>query len=61
MKLKCKDGKVRTFLICKMDEIYGGSCEAKCLECGEPFGWHDTRILKPMFKNHICKEEEKDG
>ena len=37
--------------------------EAECLECGEKFGVHDTKILKLIFKAHVCrmKEEVKNG
>lgn len=57
MKLKCIDGKVRRFIIPK--ESNGAHMsEARCKECGEEFGVHDTFILKPIFKKHICKKEK---
>ena len=64
MKLKCDDGIVREFRISYMfgDRMTDGkeayiNIPAECLECGEDFGWHDTKILKPMFKAHVCKQE----
>lgn len=59
MKIRCNDGKVRHFQISKIDPdgIRFFNEEAKCLECGEEFGMHDTRVLKPMFKEHVCKKE----
>ena len=54
MKLKCNDGKVRTFVI-SHPHFWIGWEEAYCSECGETFNVHDTKILKPMFKSHLCK------
>ena len=34
---------------------YIWSGESKCLECGEEFGHNDTRVLKPRWKEHVCK------
>lgn len=52
MKLKCDDGIVREF------ELPYASLnkeqESFCCECGEYFGIHDTKTLKPIFKNHTC-------
>lgn len=56
MKLKCVDDCVREFRISIDDPFDDYPMEARCLECGEYFGCHDTAILKPMFKAHICKE-----
>ena len=56
MKIKCIDGKVRKFEISKINDNTTILDEAKCLECGFEFGVHDTKILKPMFVNHICNK-----
>jgi len=63
MKLKCDDGKVRRFQVTKCDGDYlsdgtrqNGDIESACLECGEEFGFHDTKILKPWFKSHVCEK-----
>ena len=67
MKLKCDDGKVRRFGIALCDGDYesdgtrfGGVSgrEARCMECGYPFGFHDTKIIKHLFKKHVCKPED---
>lgn len=56
MKLKCNDGKVRRFRVSDFgDGSIISKLESKCLECGEVFGFHDTKILKPRWKKHICK------
>ena len=31
--------------------------KVKCKNCNQTFGVHDTYILKPIFKKHICKED----
>lgn len=54
MKLKCNDGIVRDFKISKVD-VWAGSGEAYCKNCMKKFGVHDTKLLKPKFKAHICK------
>lgn len=64
MKLRCVDGKVRSFQPCTLDGVknpkYGnvttGGVEAHCEECGLEFGFHDTSVLKPKFKAHVCKQ-----
>jgi len=62
MKLRGSDGVVRNFSVsrCDGDLINGvrqeGFKEAQCTECGMGFGVHDTRVLKPRFKAHSCKE-----
>lgn len=57
MKLKCDDGKIRT-CTCKgygEIKIYKGCLiDSKCLSCGANFGVHDTHLLKPKWKKHIC-------
>ena len=60
MRLKCDDGIVREFRIphCDGERGIAGEWEAMCLECSECFGYHDTRILKPIFKAHTCKVKE---
>lgn len=58
MKIKCNDGKVRRFQICKQNYATFRYEEAICLECGKEFGVHDTKILKPMFKEHVCKTDK---
>lgn len=54
MKIKCDDGKVRTFNACSINEIFGRHDESKCTDCGWGFGVHDTKILKPEWKKHVC-------
>lgn len=56
MKLKCNDGIVRNFTIAEYDDIYRWWQPSICLCCGFVFGIHDTRILKPKWKSHICKK-----
>lgn len=60
MKLKCNDGIVRRFRPALYLDIYE-NCEGRCEECGEEFGIHDTKILKPRFKEHVCKKEKSNG
>ena len=55
MKLKCIDGKVRSFVICRIHIIDGRYNEGRCEKCKESFGVHNTKILKPLFKEHVCK------
>lgn len=57
MKLKCIDGVVREFEPSRTT-TWGIQCEAYCMNCGYEFGVHDTKILKPEFKKHICKTED---
>jgi len=61
MKIRCNDGVTRQFRIAKTDgdrlpdgTRSQGSIEAACEECDAPFGVHDTKILKPMFRKHRC-------
>ena len=67
MKLKCDDGITRNFHVCLLDgdyDPYGngerclGDTEAYCMECGAGFGYHDTKILKPEFRRHVCREKD---
>lgn len=65
MKIKCNDNVIREFCISKNKTTMtrggpvetGGINEAYCMECGEEFGCHDTYILKPIFRKHICQLE----
>jgi len=64
MKLKCNDGIIRSFSVARADgdrmpdgSRFDGFAEAKCEECGQLFGCHDTSILKPVFKKHACEKE----
>lgn len=64
MKLKCIDGKTRRFEVAHGDGDFmpdgtrhNGYSPAYCLECSKDFGCHDTTILKPRFKKHICETE----
>lgn len=61
MKLKCNDGIVRRFEISKSDGFSLTLQEAYCVECLEPFGVHDTHILKPLFKEHSCNVKKGGG
>ena len=55
MRLKCIDGKVREFEIAGFNIVSGKWDEGACLQCGYLFGVHDTRILRPLFKKHVCE------
>lgn len=55
MKLKCLDGKVRQFRTASWDDCFNTGISALCLECDKRFGVHDTKVLKPLFKQHICR------
>ena len=64
MKLKCNDGKVRDFEVAHGDgdflpdgSRHDGFAEAYCKHCNEGFGCHDTHILKPKFREHVCHED----
>jgi len=62
MKIRCEDGIVRNFIIAHCD---GEPCDGKssvsgnwgssCSECGEIFGFHDTKVLKPQWRKHKCQ------
>jgi hypothetical protein len=66
MKIKCNDGIVRRFQPATPQTVVtaygpketGYMGEARCLECGEQFGVHDTLILKPRFREHSCKNQK---
>ncbi len=60
MKLKCDDGIVRDFQIPIELDDKTDFCSPFCKHCKKQFGVHDTYILKPLFRKHIC-EEEKDA
>ena len=59
MKLKCNDGIVRDFEPTRdLTSENGGwplYSESRCKSCGEYFGVHDTKVLKPEWKKHACK------
>ena len=55
MKIKCNDGIVREFSTCQPnDAAFKYISDSKCLKCGWNFGVHDTKILKPSWKAHVC-------
>ena len=58
MRLKCEDGKTRKFKISGINEITGRYTPIFCMECGYDFGVHDTNIVKPDLKNHVCKQKD---
>lgn len=58
MKIKCDDGIVRSFYNPPYDYHRYGGVEAICEECGKDFGVHDTKIIKPLWKKHVCKPED---
>lgn len=57
MKIKCNDGKIRKFVISKYSKVFCDYTESYCSICTYSFGVHDTSVLKPIWKEHICKEE----
>ena len=65
MKLKCDDGIVRKFTTASEDKeaftARNSISESRCCNCGEYFGCHDTYILKPIWKKHVCKKESLDA
>ena len=55
MKIKCIDGITRDFQLPRQEYSYSNSLsDAYCKNCLKNFGIHDTKILKPEFKKHIC-------
>jgi len=57
MKIKCNDGIVREFTVCiQAKDWFSTISTSKCKNCGKEFGIHDTWILKPIWRKHICKE-----
>lgn len=67
MKLKCNDGIIREFDIAHADGDYllngsrqEGFEDAICIHCGKNFGCHDTKILKPKFRKHVCKRRKEN-
>jgi hypothetical protein len=66
MKLKCNDGITRDFEVCSIGGWFNTYCPAYCKNCLQDFGVHDTKILKPLFKEHVCNSNnikliKKDG
>ncbi len=59
MKLRCNDSIVRRFAPSSYTSATGYE-EARCLECGQGFGIHDTRIIKPLLMEHSCVQEKAD-
>lgn len=59
MTLRGPDGYIRRFKVARqLRDIIGpiqAWSEAECLECGYPFGVHDTKVIMPEFKRHMCK------
>jgi len=53
MKLRCNDGIVRDFQPCVEDNCWG-LLSSYCKECDYNFDVHDTWVLKPRWKAHIC-------
>jgi hypothetical protein len=56
MKLKCIDGVVRDFYVGKYLDEWDSYTETQCLNCGEPFGSSDLKVIKERLKKHNCKE-----
>ena len=54
MKIKCNDGNVREFSICRPSALDSRYNESRCQGCRVFFGVHDTNILKPLWKKHVC-------
>jgi hypothetical protein len=59
MKLRCNDTIVRRFAPSRYTAATGYE-EARCLECGQRFGVHDTRIIRPLLMEHSCLQEKVD-
>ena len=60
LKLKCNDDKVREFQV-PWNNTFGEIQEAFCMECGKEFGEiYTTKVLKPLFKEHVCNTHESD-
>jgi hypothetical protein len=57
MKLRCNDTIVRRFAPSRYTPAIGHE-EATCLECGQGFGVHATRIIKPLLMEHSCGQEK---
>ena len=59
MKIKCNDGVVREFSIAEPRIVPGGwiNNDSLCLTCKKSFGVHDTKILKPLWKAHVCPQK----
>lgn len=60
MKIKCYDGKTRTFTIAYESLITGLFYGGRCCHCGFDFGVHDTNILREKFKFHIECDPKKE-
>jgi hypothetical protein len=60
MRLRCADGELRRFRVCRPAEhsVFSAYTEAQCEECGHLFGVHDTTVLRPMFKAHVCAKRQ---
>ena len=61
MKLRCEDDIVRDFIIASYSSVFREWNDSECTHCGQLFGCHDTKILKPEWKKHCCGEAKKDG
>lgn len=59
MKLKCNDGKVRSFSVCR-NNLIAFVTKAQCDECGKKFEVYDTDISRSMLEAHVCDKAEED-
>lgn len=61
MRIKCEDGIVREFTVSRECPVTGDFNDSICCECGEYFGTHDTYLLKPEWKKHVCEPRADRG
>lgn len=54
MKLKCHDGKTRTFTNSELDHTYAAYTEVQCTHCGYEFGVHSISAIKDWLREHHC-------
>ena len=63
MKIKCDDGKTRTFTISRYREGIFGVNILKCIECGhedEQPKCSTTADLRDIAKEHACEKGDSD-
>jgi len=66
MRVRCNDEITRDFTVCRPLNYGTGNPVSRnddlngsiCIKCGYDFGVHDTKILKPLWKAHICENDK---